>query len=128
MRGFGALLLLAVAVLGGYNHLQVNRLRDEVASLKTSVAEPKAVRPGGGDDARVLLAEARDNLMRARKALDRGQIRTARRELDAGLWKIEKASRLAERNPANEELTEAWGQVRSQLDKLWKQFAKERPR
>ncbi|MDO8587700.1 MAG: hypothetical protein Q7T82_11745 [Armatimonadota bacterium] len=129
MRRFGTLLLLLVAALAGYTYWQVTRLQADVAELKAAVARRQYQKAApAAEDARRLLAEATQGLRRARTALDRGQTRKARRELDGSLRKLAEVSKMVNRNVGNGELTEAWRELKSQMDRLWKQFAKESKR
>ena len=130
MRRFAIFLLILVAALAGYTYWQVTRLQAEVAGLKATVAKRQSqkVSATADRDARQLLAEATQGLKRARAALDHGQTRKAKRELDASLQKLGEVSKMAERSSGGKELTQAWKDLRSQMDKLWKQFSKETKR
>jgi len=126
MRGFATLLLLIVAAFAGYTYWQVTVLQKDVAHLRVAAAQRQSHYSLGesGDTAR-LLAQATESCKRARIDLEKGQTAKAKRELNVGLKKLSEASKLAKKGSGNAELTDAWGKINSQLDKLWKQFSKQ---
>jgi hypothetical protein len=84
MKGFFALVLVALLGLSAYNYLEIRALRQEIASLNQKV---NVQSQGGLTDevvakAAVALAQARDALNRMDTAQARGYYDTARRQLD----------------------------------------------
>ncbi|MDO8683179.1 MAG: hypothetical protein Q7N50_06830 [Armatimonadota bacterium] len=126
MKGFRTLLLVALVVFVGYTYWELTRLQADVKELKAAVARKQVAPTGAGDkDAAILLAQATEDLKRARIHLEMGQTWKAKRELNSGLQKLTEASKLSKGDSKSKELTQAWDGMKRQVDKLWKQFAKE---
>ena len=129
MRGFAVLLAVLVAIFTGYTYLQVTRLQTDVAQLRTKMAQREAHGSvAGGQDAARLLKDATESAKQAKIALSKGQTGKAKRELDVSLQKLSEASKLAAKNSGKDDITETWKRVSGQIDKLWKQFAKQNER
>ena len=127
MRGIATLLLLAVAVLCGYTYLHVSHFESRIKKLEAKAVKLEARAPAyaAGGDTRILLKQAAESCRRAKVYLDRGQTSKAKRELDTSIDKLAQASKSAEGGGQVRELTEVWKKIKAQMDRLWKQFAKE---
>jgi hypothetical protein len=125
LKGFATLLLVVIALFAGYTYLQVSHLQADVARLKLEAKRPHASFDGSSRDATRLLTEATASCKRARLDLEQGQTRKAKREMSISLEKLSEVSKMMSKDSGNGQLTAAWNDIRSQMDKLWKQFSKE---
>jgi len=125
LRAIATLLLLAVAVLCGYTYLRVSHFETRIRKLEIAAAKRESGAPGARADTRVLLAQASESCRRAKVYLDRGQTAKAKRELDRSIAKLSQASKSMEGGGDVRDLTEAWDKIKAQMDRLWRQFAKE---
>jgi hypothetical protein len=127
LRGFIALLLLAVVILSGYMYLRVSRMEQDVAHLKAVLLKTRPMNEVGKGDPQALLSEAIASSRRARGYLDHGETKKAKRELSVTIQKLTEASKTSQGYGFDgKELTNSWKQVTKEMEKLWKQFAAEK--
>jgi len=96
MKGFMALVLMALLGLSAYNWVQINALKQDIARLDNYFREQQT--SSGITDRAV--AEAVRALARAREALSGANIDTARAAFDSARQKLAEAARTASQKTA----------------------------
>jgi hypothetical protein len=115
MRAFGALLWLVTLGFCGYNWWQIRELKSELASQRAAVRVSERS-PG----VLLKLEQALQHGERARKLLEQGRHRDARRELDKALGEFSSASRDVDESTASRlrQIEESLAKVREQTQGL----------
>jgi hypothetical protein len=121
-----AIALVAVLGIAGYNYVQINRMKTELAGIKSKIHS--AERPSAESrDLLTALAGVKQHTARAKRFLANGQTNRARLELDRSLQELEDASALSQdiAADAGSGLGATWSTVRREVDNAWKEVSRQ---
>lgn len=120
------LVLAALLALAGYNYMQINRMRSELAGIKAKVHNIGSAE-ANKQNLLTALAEVRKHTTRARSLLRSGQGARARAELDRSLQDLGRASKLSQDAAADagSGLGGTWSTVRKEVERAWKEVSRQ---
>ena len=123
---FVIIAVLAVAGATGFNFIQLNRMKAEVAQMKSTV-ETVSIQPLGESGVASQLKSAKEHASMARQMLSRGKITQAKRELGRSIELMENVSSVAEKakNGSNDGIGIAWKTMQAELDRALKEISRQ---
>lgn len=122
------ILVVLIALLGltSYNYVQIRRIERDLVEVKSRIlASEQAAEEEGG--LLTALASATEHALRSKDLLSKGEMKSARTELEKSLQKLETAAELS-RSPAEaakRNLDAAVSTAREELEKAWKEVSKQ---